>query len=261
MSDFETIEYILDGRVARVTLSRPDVRNAFNEVLISELNELLVRVADEGAARALVLTGSGKAFCAGADLHWMGKMRDFTFEENLEDSLQLAKLMRRLYTLPVPTIAAVNGASIGGGNGLVAACDIVIAAESALFSLSEVKLGLVPSCIGPYVIKRVGEASARQLFLTGERISGTRAVEVGLANEAVPDEELMPRVDEILERLLTSGPDARRHAKELIENVPGMSLDQAERYTAEMISNLRVSPEAQEGMAAFFEKRKPRWVE
>jgi methylglutaconyl-CoA hydratase len=258
---FETIDHASDGRVARVTLDRPDVRNAFNEVLIRELNELLVRIEEEGQARALVLTGRGKAFCAGADLHWMGKMRDFTYEENLEDSLELAKLMRRLYTLPIPTIAAVNGASIGGGNGLVAACDIVIAAESAIFSLSEVKLGLVPSCIGPFVIKRVGEAAARQLFLTGERISGARAVEVGLANEVVPDAELMSRVDEVLSRLLTSGPDALRHAKELIENVPGMTLDEAERYTAEMISKLRVSPEAQEGMAAFFEKRKPRWTE
>jgi methylglutaconyl-CoA hydratase len=258
---FETIDYALDGRVARATLDRPNVRNAFNEVLIRELNELLVSVEEEGEARALVLTGRGKAFCAGADLHWMGKMRDFTYEENLEDSLELARLMRRLYTFPVPTIAAVNGASIGGGNGLVAACDIVISADTAVFSLSEVKLGLVPSCIGPYVIKRIGERAARELFLTGERITAERAREVGLVNEVVKPGDLESRVEEILSRLLTSGPEALKHAKELIENVPGMSLDEAERYTAEMIAKLRVSPEAQEGMAAFFERRKPGWVE
>jgi methylglutaconyl-CoA hydratase len=260
VSDFTTIEVRMDDRVARITLDRPDVRNAFNEVLIAELLAALDEVAAEESARVLVLTGRGKAFCSGADLHWMGKMRDYTFEENLEDALELAKLMRRLYEFPLPTIAAVNGPVIGGGNGLVAACDIAVAADTAVFSLSEVKIGLVPACIGPYVIERVGVRAARELFLTGERIGADRAKAEGLVNDAVPPDELAARVDHYVKLLLSSGPAALTVSKELVRNVPGMSLDEAGAYTAEMIARLRISDEAQEGMAAFFEKRKPNWL-
>jgi len=259
-TEYETIRFELDGRTARVTLARPAVRNAFDEVLIAELLAALDRVADEKSARVLVLTGEGKAFCAGADLNWMRKMKDYSFEENLADSLELARLMRRIYEFPLPTVAAVNGATIGGGNGLVAACDIAVAADTAVFSLSEVKIGLVPACIGPYVIKRIGERAARELFLTGERIDAKRAMREGLVNDVVPAERLGERVDEIVARLLTSGPGALEVSKELIRNVPSMDLDAAGPYTAEMIAKLRISDEAQEGMAAFFEKRKPNWV-
>jgi len=167
---YKTIEVDIDKRVARVVLNRPDVRNAFDEVMIEELIQALERLEKDNSVRVVILTGNGRAFCAGADLNWMKKMKNFTYEENYDDALRLAELMYRLYMLPKPTIARVNGASIGGSNGLVAACDIVIASHRAEFSLSEVKIGLVPACIAPYVIRRTGEGRARQFFLTGERI-------------------------------------------------------------------------------------------
>ncbi|MCU0727686.1 MAG: enoyl-CoA hydratase/isomerase family protein [Planctomycetes bacterium] len=261
MNDYRTIEVSRAGGTTRITLARPDIRNAFDEVLIAELTAALSTVAGDAGARVVVLTGKGKAFCAGADLAWMGKMKDYTYDENLADSLALAKLMRTLFDLPIPTIAAVNGPAIGGGNGLVAACDIAIAAESAVFSLSEVKLGLVPACIGPYVIRRIGERVARELFLTGRRIGAARAAEIGLVNEAVPDDRLAGRVEEWVRDLASSGPEALRICKELISRTPGMDLDEAGRFTAEMIARLRIGREAQEGIAAFFGKRKPRWAE
>jgi len=259
-TEYETIRFEMDGRTARVTLARPAVRNAFNEVLIAELLAVLDEIEAMEDARVVVLTGEGTAFCAGADLSWMGKMRDYSFEENLADSLELAKLMRRIYEYPLPTIAAVNGATIGGGNGLVAATDIAVAADTAIFSLSEVKLGLVPACIGPYVIKRIGERAARELFLTGERIGAARAKAEGLVNEVTTPDALMERVDGYVKLLLSSGPAALGVSKELIRNVPSMDLSEAGRYTAEMIARLRISDEAQEGMSAFFEKRKPDWT-
>jgi methylglutaconyl-CoA hydratase len=261
MTEFRTIEVARSGGVWRVTLARPDVRNAFDEVLIAELSSAFEAAGCDPAARVLVLSGKGKAFCAGADLHWMGKMRAYTYEENLADSLALARMMRLLFDLPLPTVAAVNGAAIGGGNGLVAACDIAVAASDAVFSLSEVRLGLVPACIGPYVIRKVGESAARELFLTGRRIPATQAAGIGLVREVVPPEGLAARVEEIVAELLSAGREALRACKELISRVPGMSLDEAGPYTAEMISRLRVSDEAQEGLAAFFEKRRPRWAE
>ena len=251
MKDYETLEVEFTGR--------PKVRNAFNEVLIAEMNDLLEGVEPRGEARVLVLSGRGKAFCAGADLHWMKRMKDFSYEENVKDALALARLMRRIYDLPIPTIAAVNGAAIGGGNGLLAACDIAVASHRAEFSLSEVKIGLVPACIGPYVIKRIGERAARELFLTGRRISADRAATLGLVNESVSHHLLSSRVNEYVRDLISSGPEALETSKELIDRVPGMTLDEAGPYTAEMIAKLRVSDEAQEGMAAFFEKRKPAW--
>ncbi|MEN8149216.1 MAG: enoyl-CoA hydratase-related protein [Planctomycetota bacterium] len=264
-TNYETIRFEMDGRTARVTLARPAVRNAFNEVLIAELLRVLDEIenleVDGETARVLVLTGEGTAFCAGADLGWMGKMRDYSFTENLADSLELAKLMRRIYEYPLPTIAMVNGATIGGGNGLVAACDIAVAADTAVFSLSEVKIGLVPACIGPYVIKRIGERAARELFLTGERIDAARARAEGLVNEVAAPADLAERVNRYVKLLLSSGPAALGVSKELIRNVPGMDLSEAGPYTAKMIAKLRISDEAQEGMAAFFEKRRPRWAD
>jgi methylglutaconyl-CoA hydratase len=258
--NFETIEYAVRDRVASVTLARPEVRNAFDERAIRELTEVFSGLADSPGARVLVLTGKGSAFCAGADLSWMGKMRNYTYEENLEDANALAEMLRILYELPIPTIAAVNGPAIGGGNGLVAACDIAVAADTAFFSLSEVKIGLVPACIGPYVLGRIGLKAARELFLTGERIGADRALREGLVNAVVPAERLQERVQEYVRMLVTSGPEALRMSKSLVQNLDGMDLDDAGPYTAEMIARLRISDEAQEGMAAFFEKRPPRWL-
>jgi methylglutaconyl-CoA hydratase len=257
---FKTIEVKTADGVAWVALNRPEVRNAFNEVMIAELLEALERIEKDESVRVVVLTGNGKAFCAGADLNWMKKMKDFTVEENYKDALSLAHLMFNLYSLPKPTIARVNGASIGGSNGLVAACDMAIASHRAEFSLSEVKIGLVPACIGPYLVKKIGEAACRELFLSGERISADQAFRLGLVNDVVTHANLTARVDEKIANLLTSGPHALAVSKELLAGISGMPLSEARDHTARVIAELRVGDEAQEGMTAFLEKRKPRWV-
>ena len=257
---FQTVEVKTEDQVAWVALNRPEVRNAFNEVMIAELIQVLDRVENDDSVRVLVLTGKGKAFCAGADLNWMKKMKNFTVEENYEDALELARLMYKLYRLPKPTIARVNGASIGGSNGLVAACDLVIASHRAEFSLSEVKIGLVPACIGPYLLKKTGEAACRELFLSGERISAGRAGELGLVNEVVTHVNLTTRVREKISNLLTSGPHALAVSKDLLGKISEMPLSEAKDYTARVIAELRVGDEAQEGMTAFLEKRKPGWL-
>jgi methylglutaconyl-CoA hydratase len=258
---FETLEVAFKDRVARVALNRPEVRNAFNEVMIEELIEVIDKVEKDKSIRVMVLTGKGKAFCAGADLNWMKKMKGFTYDENYADALALAELMYKLYNLPKPTIARVNGASIGGSNGLVAACDIAIASHRAEFSLSEVKIGLVPACIGPYLLRRIGEKACRELFLTGERISADQARDIGLVNEVATHVNLDRRVDEKVANLLTSGPHALAVSKDLLSKISSMSLSEAKEYTARVIAELRSGDEAQEGMAAFLEKRKPEWTD
>ena len=257
---YQTLEVVSTDRVARITLNRPDVRNAFNEVMIDELIQAIERIGRDESIRVVVLTGSGRAFCAGADLNWMKKMKGFSYEENYNDALQLAELMYRLYHLSKPTIARVNGASIGGSNGLVAACDIAIASHRAEFSLSEVKIGLVPACIGPYLLRRIGMKACRELFLTGERISADQARALGLVNEVVTHINLDRRVEEKVGDLLTSGPHALAVSKDLLTNLSSMSLDEAKEYTAKVIAELRSGDEAQEGMDAFLNKRKPDWV-
>jgi methylglutaconyl-CoA hydratase len=259
-TEFTTISYSLDNRIAKINLARPEVHNAFNEVMIAELTEVFSRISQDDAARVVVLTGNGESFCAGADLNWMKKMINFTYQQNLEDSLKLAELFYLMYSLPKPIIARVNGAAIGGGTGLVAVCDIAIAAEKAKFSLSEVKLGLVPACISPYVIRKVGEGRCREFFLTGERLTANRALELGLVNQVVPLESLDQAVEEKVKQLISSGPKAIAMCKELLKNVPGMSFDKAKTYTADMIASMRIGDEGQEGMNAFLEKRKPKWT-
>jgi methylglutaconyl-CoA hydratase len=258
--NFETISYSLEDRVASVTLDRPEVHNAFNEVMIAELTAVFKKVSEDESVRVVVLTGNGKSFSAGADLNWMKKMINYSYEQNLEDSLKLAELFFLMYSLPKPIIARVNGAAIGGGTGLVAVCDIAVAADSAKFSLSEVKLGLVPACISPYVIRKVGEGRCREFFLTGERLTAKRALEAGLVNHVVSLEELDQAVQEKVDQLISSGPKALAMCKELLKNVPGMSFDKAKTYTADMIASMRIGDEGQEGMNAFLEKRKPKWT-
>jgi methylglutaconyl-CoA hydratase len=258
---FETISYSFKNRVASVTLNRPEVHNAFNEVMIAELIEIFKQVSTDDSIRVVVLTGNGKSFSAGADLNWMKKMINYSYEENMDDSLKLAELFHLMYSCPKPVIARVNGAAIGGGTGLVAVCDIAIAAENAKFSLSEVKLGLVPACISPYVIRKVGEGRCREFFLTGERLIAKRAMELGLVNQVVPSEELDQAVQEKANQLISSGPKAIAMCKELLKNVPGMDFDKAKTYTADMIARMRIGDEGQEGMNAFLEKRKPKWTE
>jgi len=257
--NFETIRFSLNDRIGKIILNRPEVHNAFNNIMIEELINICTEVSKEKDIRIIIITGEGKSFCAGGDLNWMKKMKDYTYEENLKDSLKLSELLYRIYTLPQATIARINGAAIGGGTGLVAVCDIAIASEKSTFSLSEVKLGLVPACISPYVIKRMGEMRCRELFLTGERINAYQAKEYGLINHCVKEEELDGVVEEKINMLLSSGPNAISICKELLEKVPLQSPKEFIKYTAEIIASLRISDEAQEGMSAFLEKRKPKW--
>jgi methylglutaconyl-CoA hydratase len=256
---YETVRVEVADHLARVTLNRPDIRNAFNEVMLRELREVFGKLAEDDDVRAIVLTGEGKAFCAGADLHWMRRVLDFDFQENYEDSLAVADLMRDMYQCPKPVIGRVNGPAIGGGVGFVAVCDIVVAVDTAVFSFSEVKIGLVPACISPFVLKRVGERYAREYFLSGERLTAEKALACGLVNHVVPAEQLDATVDEILGHLLTSGPDALAVCKRMVREVADLDLAKAGPRTAELLAHVRMGAEGQEGMSAFLERRRPNW--
>ena len=259
--DYTTIQYTKANKVAHVTFCRPKIHNAFNATVITEMSDVFTRIAADDDIRVVLLTGEGKSFCAGADLNWMRSVIDQSFEENLTESNALADLFYQIYTCKRPVVGRINGAAIGGGTGFVAVCDIAIAARSAKFSFSEVKIGVVPACIGPYVIKKMGEGKARELFITGERMNAERAFEVGLVNKVVDDDELDAEVEALIASILTSGPEAVAMAKRLVSEVPGMTAEQFKPFTAEMIARLRISEEGQEGMDAFLNKRKPAWVE
>jgi methylglutaconyl-CoA hydratase len=257
---YETIKIDMDGPVARVSFCRPEIHNAFNDTLIYEMTDLFTSLKEDGDLRVIVLTGEGKSFSAGADLNWMRRVKDYSYEKNLEESLALARLFWLLYTMPLPIIGRINGAAIGGGTGFVSICDISIAGESARFSFSEVKIGVVPACIAPYVLRKIGEGKAREFFISGERLTAAEAYRIGLVNRCCPDDKLDEEVDKLVKTLLSSGPNAIKMAKELVSNVPLMIPDQFTPYTAEMIAKLRKSDEGQEGMDAFLNKRKPNWV-
>lgn len=254
----------VDSRgVATLTLNRPEVHNAFDAGLILRLTELLVELKSRPEVRAVVLTGAGRSFSAGADVHWMRSMAACDEDENFEDALQLADLMSLLNALPMPTIARVNGHAYGGGVGLVACCDIALASRDARFALSEVRLGLVPAVISPYVMAAIGERNARRLFLSAEAMSAKLARRVGLVHEIARPDQLDDAVEHQLGMLLKGGPIALRESKELIFTVEGggVSADVAlKRRTAQIIAQLRVSDEGQEGLAAFLEKRPPEWA-
>jgi methylglutaconyl-CoA hydratase len=261
MADYKTIKIRLDDGVAYIDFCRPEVHNAFNDTVIYELTDLFSKLNGEKDLRVVVITGEGKSFCAGADLNWMKRVINQSFEENLKESNALAELFSMIYNFRCPVIGKINGAAIGGGVGFVAVCDIAIAAESAKFSFSEVKIGLVPACIGPYVVKKIGEGKAREFFITGERMKAKKAFKIGLVNDYVEDDKLDSAVKDLIKVIKSSGPEAVTVAKQLVGNVPNMSPEQYKPYTAEMIAKLRVSDEGQEGMNAFLEKRKPKWVE
>jgi methylglutaconyl-CoA hydratase len=243
-----------------VTFNRPEIHNAFNATVITEMSQVFSEMEKDDDIRVVLLTGAGKSFCAGADLNWMREVINQSFDQNLSESNALADLFYQIYTFKRPVVGKINGAAIGGGTGFVAVCDIAIAAESAKFSFSEVKIGVVPACIGPYVIKKMGEGKARELFITGERMKAQRAFEVGLVNKVVADDQLDASVDELINAILTSGPEAVAMAKKLVSEVPNMPPEQFKPFTAEMIARLRISDEGQEGMDAFLNKRKPNWV-
>jgi methylglutaconyl-CoA hydratase len=256
---FETIKVSVEAASARVTLARPEVKNAFDEHMIADLTGALRELGSNEEIRVVRFTGEGDAFSAGADLHWMKKMARYDYNENLEDAMALADLLETLYTLPKATISMVNGPAIGGGVGLVAACDIAIASRDAFFSLSEARLGLVPACIAPYVIRRIGERYAREYFLTGKRFDAAAANEMGLVNRVVSGDELEDEALSWEKNLLACGPEAVRSCKELIARCSRGEIADLKEFTADMIASLRVSGEGQEGMSAFFEKRLPAW--
>jgi len=257
----ETLDVDVRNNIGLVALNRPDVHNAFNEKLIGELTTVLQALDAQAAVRAVVLTGHGKSFCAGADLNWMKKMAAYDAAENLADAQALALMLRTLNGLSKPTVACVRGAAFGGGVGLVACCDIAVAAHDAIFSLSEAKLGLIPATISPYVIEAIGARQARRYFLTAERFTAAEAFRIGLVHDIVPEPELDARINELLGELLVAGPVAQLECKALIRGVAHKPIDaDVIAGTAEHIAAVRASPEGKEGVAAFLGKRSPKWV-
>ena len=249
-----------DGPILRITLNRPEVRNAFDEEVISSLTAVVSNAAQDQSLRAVVLAGAGKAFCAGADVAWMSKAIAYNHRENLSDAEDLARMLERLDTLPVPVIARIQGAALGGGVGLAAVCDIAIAAEDAMFALSEVKLGILPAVIAPYVLRKIGVSAARELFLTGSRFGAARAKEIGLVHEVVPAANLDAAVASRVRDILSAGPRAVARAKALIREIAGAHPNDVIGLTTNAIAAQRVSEEGQEGLRAFLGKRKPSWI-
>jgi methylglutaconyl-CoA hydratase len=258
--EYQTLAVAIDNRVATVTLNRPEVRNAFNETAIAEITDAFRALGGNAEVRAIVLAASGPAFCAGADLNWMKKMAGYTHDENRADAMQLAQMLRTIYECDKPVVAKVQGDCYAGGMGLVAACDIVVAAEEANFCLSEVRLGLIPATISPYVIKAMGENAARRYCLTAERFSAAEAQRIGFA-QAVGAEALDATVADIVKALVSNSPNAVRQAKRLVREVAGVPVtDELVADTAERIAQIRASEEGREGVRSFLEKRKPGWL-
>jgi len=258
---FTTLTISREGKVATVTLNRPDVRNAFNETTIAEITQAFGELGAEEDLRAIVLAANGPAFCAGADLNWMKKMAGYTHAENHADALQLAEMLRTIYLCPKPVVAKVQGDCYAGGMGLVSACDIIVAVDQANFCLSEVKLGLIPATISPYVIKAMGENASRRYFLTAERFSAQEALRIGFAHEVVAADALDAKVAEIVKALVNNSPNAVQQAKVLVRDVVGQTVNDALLAdTAERIAHIRASEQGREGVASFLEKRKPSWL-
>ena len=255
---YQFLDIRRDGPVEYVTLNRPEVRNAFNEDVIAELTAW-AEAPMAGSARVAVLAGAGKAFCAGADLTWMSRMVGYTHEENVRDASAMARMYAALDRLPLALVGRVHGAALGGGVGLVAVCDIVVAEQGATFGFTEVKVGIVPAVISPYVLTKLGMSATRELFLTGMRFDAARAKEIGLVHCVVPAGELDVCVERYLAELLTAAPEAIATAKELLRKVWGRPVADSMGITTDTIAARRVSPEGQEGMKAFLEKRSPGW--
>jgi len=258
---YTTLTCERDGAVAVIHLNRPDVRNAFNEATIAELTAVFSALGAEADVRAIVLAAHGPAFCAGADLNWMKKMAGYTHEENRADAVQLAEMLRTIYTCPKPVVAKIQGDCYAGAMGLVAVCDIAVAVEEANFCLSEVKLGLIPATISPYVIKAMGENAARRYFLTAERFTAQEALRIGFLHSVVKSTELDAAVADLIKHLTSASPNAVREAKKLVRDVAGAPLNAGLiADTAERIAVIRASDEGREGVRSFLEKRKPGWL-
>lgn len=258
---YETLEIVREAGVATIWMNRPDVHNAFNAQLIADLTTACIALDADDSVRAVVLAGRGKSFSAGADLNWMKAAGEASEAENFADAMKLAGMLRTLAEMNKPTIARVHGAALGGGMGLASACDICIAGDKAVFATSEVKFGIIPSAISPYVIRAIGERQAYRYFQTAERINATRAATLGLAHEAVAAEDLDAKVSEVVEALLQGGPKSQAAAKDLIRAVANRPVsDAVVEDTARRIASLRVTPEAKEGLAAFLDKRPAAWI-
>jgi methylglutaconyl-CoA hydratase len=261
MTNYDTIEFEVINSVGTIWLNRPEVHNAFNNVMLAELIECIEAVNENDDVICVIIRGRGRSFCAGVDLNWMRDVAKNSYEENYKESLVLSKCFHTIYTCKKPTIAMIHGVSLGGANGILSACDFAYCKDDATFSLSEVKIGIIPACISPYVVKRVGEYGSRDLMISGKRINGKEAEWYRLVNKSVEPDMLEGFVLSVIATLKTSGPKAMAMCKELIYNISNkLTLDEAMDNTAKMIADIRASDEGQEGMAAFLEKRKPRWV-
>jgi methylglutaconyl-CoA hydratase len=259
--DYQTLEIAVIDKVATVTLNRPEVRNAFNQATIAELALAFDELGRNDVVRAIVLAANGPAFCAGGDLNWMKQMAGYSDAENLEDATLLADMLRTIYLCPKPVVAKIQGDCYAGGMGLAAACDIALAAEEANFCLSEVKLGLIPATISPYVIKAMGENAARRYFLTAERFPAREAHRIGFVHDVVAADALDASVAAIVKALVSNSPNAVQQAKVLVRDIAGRPVDNALLAdTAQRIAVIRASLEGREGVASFLEKRKPSWL-
>lgn len=258
---FQALEIELKAQTATVWMNRPDLHNAFDEILIAELTAAFIALDEDKDVRVVVLAGRGKSFSAGADLNWMRRAANNGIDENLNDARALARMLRTIAEMKKPTIARIQGAALGGGMGLAAACDIAVASDKAVFATSEVKFGIIPSAISPYVLRAIGARQAYRYFQSAERISAARAYEIGLVHEAVEADQLDAKVQEIVSALLQGGPLSQAAAKELIRAVDGQKVNETlVEDTAHRIAHLRATPEAREGIAAFLEKRSPNWM-
>ena len=258
---YETLEIERAGKIATIWMNRPAVLNAFDEQLIAELAAACAELDADASVRVVVLAGRGKHFSAGAYLNWMKRASQFTHEQNVEDARKFANMLRTLSEMSKPTIARVQGAALGGGTGLTAACDMAIASSDAVFSTSEVKFGIIPSAISPYVLRAIGPRHALRYFQSAERISAERALTIGLVGEVVPLAELDASIGKLVDALLQGGPQAQKAAKDLIVTVNGKTIDKnISEETAQRIARQRATGEAKEGIAAFLEKRPPNWI-
>jgi methylglutaconyl-CoA hydratase len=251
---------IRQGEVLELRLDRPEVHNALDENLIEALSAAAAEAARDATVRVVLLSGEGKSFCAGADIGYMQRLSSYDHAANLQDAHRLSGAFAALSRCPKPVVAKVHGAAIGGGVGLVAACDIVIASEAARFGLSEVRLGILPAVISPFVLRRIGPGAARPLFLTGDRFTAARALELGLVDQVVAPDQLDAAVEAVIGSLRLGGPLAQASIKRLLDEVAPLAIEEAADITAESIATQRATDEAKEGFAAFFAKRPPRWA-
>lgn len=256
---YETIKLHKEKNIVTVYLNRPEVHNAMSEKLMKELTTCFKELIKDNDTRIIILTGKGKSFCAGADLNWMKSMAKYSKEENIQDSKLLLNLYETIYNCPKPVIGRINGHAFGGGLGLFAVCDITIAVPNCKFAFSEAKLGIIPSVISTYIVRRIGLSNMRHLFITGERFSSEYAKTIGLVDYVVSEEDLDSEIQKYAEQLISSGPNAVKEVKKLIDACEKLDIEKYKEYTVRKIAELRVSEEGQEGINAFLEKRKSKW--